>query len=146
MRAAAAALVLPRSTVSRRLAEIERQAGAPSSSEQRAASHSRTSAPGLPGKAATSQASFDRAEEPMFQSTEEPSGLLRVAAAPVLGEEVLPVIVQTLPERHPSPSYWMATPLYVAHAGANPPSPKVQAFIALARTVTIEENSIPPHA
>ena len=29
--------------------------------------------------------------------------------------------------------YWPSTPLYAVHAGANPPSPKVRAFVELLR-------------
>src|SRR5438067_1921688 len=88
VRGAAAALGVPRSTVSRRLAQLEEQVGAPL-----VVRTARRFALTELGAALLPQC--DRLEELLRGSEElargaskEPSGLLRVAAAPVLGEEV----------------------------------------------------------
>jgi DNA-binding transcriptional LysR family regulator len=101
VRSAATALGVPRSTVSRRLAELERQAGAPlviRTARRFALTELGTL---LAQQSDELLTLMDRAEQAMLRSGEEPSGLLRVAAAPVLGEDVLPSIVATLLERHP---------------------------------------------
>lgn len=101
VRGAAQALGVPRSTLSRRLAELERRFGvalvARSSRRfeltemgKRFAEHCER----LEGLLA-------EAEDVLRRGAHEPTGKLRIDAAPVLGEEVLPEILDELLRRHP---------------------------------------------
>ncbi len=101
VRGAAAALGVPRSTVSRRLAELEESVGA-----QLVVRTARRFALTEVGAAL-----FARSEEleELLRSSRDvlelasaaPSGVLRVAAAPVLGEEILPGVIAELLAAHP---------------------------------------------
>jgi DNA-binding transcriptional LysR family regulator len=101
VRAAALALGMPRSTVSRRLANLERQAGA--RLVVRTARRFKLTDVGaaLAERCVELEDVLRRSQEAVRNVRAEPSGLLRVAAAPVLGEEILPKLVATLLERHP---------------------------------------------
>jgi DNA-binding transcriptional LysR family regulator len=101
VRAAAKALDMPRSTVSRRLGELEEQSGAPL--VMRTARRFTLTEVGtaLAARCAELEDVLTRSEEAVRSASREPSGVLRVAAAPVLGEEVLPLILASLVERHP---------------------------------------------
>ncbi len=101
VRGAARSLGLPRSTLSRRLGELEAQVGAPLvvRTARRFA---------LTDLGAALAAQSERLEEVLRDSqmlarnaASEPSGLLRVAVAPVLGEEILAPILAELVRRHP---------------------------------------------
>jgi DNA-binding transcriptional LysR family regulator len=101
VRGAAAALGVPRSTVSRRLAALEEAVGA--------ALVVRTNRRfSLTELGVAFAARCERLEELLRESdalvrdaAAEPSGKLRIDAAPVLGEEVLPFIVAELCRRYP---------------------------------------------
>src|SRR5262249_46340151 len=101
VRGTAAALGVPRSTVSRRLAQPQRSLGPP-----------------LVGRAArrcaltelgTQFAERCRALEELIRGSEElarnaslePSGVLRAAVAPVFAEQLLPAVLAELLRRHP---------------------------------------------
>jgi DNA-binding transcriptional LysR family regulator len=101
VRAAAAALGVPRSTVSRRLAELEEQTGA-----TLVVRTARRFALTELGKALAERCGeledvMRRSSETLRAAAREPSGLLRIAAAPVLGEEILPAVLAMLIARHP---------------------------------------------
>ncbi len=100
VRGAAEELGTPRSTVSRRLAELEAQVGAPLAVR----TARRFTLTELGSSRAASgvelEAVLERSAELVGRSTREPSGVLRVAIAPVLGEEILPEIVSRLLAKH----------------------------------------------
>jgi len=101
VRAAARALGMPRSTVSRRLAEMEAEAGA-----ALVVRTSRRFALTALGLALASRCdeldALLRASEAVVRlATSEPSGTLRVTVAPVLGEEILPSVAAELLRRWP---------------------------------------------
>lgn len=101
VRGAAATLGMPRSTVSRRLADLEDVIGAPLvvRTGRRFA---------MTEIGSTVFARSEQLEELLRGSEDlvelasgEPSGVLRIAAAPVLGEEILPEVLSELLARHP---------------------------------------------
>jgi len=101
VRGAAASLGVPRSTVSRRLAQLEEAAGA-----ALVVRTSRRFALTEVGRAfaercAQLEALLVESEAVVRRASDEPSGTLRIAAAPVLGEEILPRIVSELLARYP---------------------------------------------
>lgn len=101
VRAGAARLGLPRSTVSRRLAELERAVGA-----RLVVRTSRRFRVTDLGRALVEQAhqleALVRATEQLVRrSATEPTGTLRVAVAPLLGEALLPAVISAYLERYP---------------------------------------------
>lgn len=101
VRKASAALGVPRSTVSRRLAQLEADIGA-ALVVRTARRFSLTDLGAALADRASRLASMMReSEELVRRAKAEPSGTLRIAAAPVLGEDVLPEIVSELARRHP---------------------------------------------
>ena len=101
IRAGAGKLGLPRSTVSRRLAELERRVGA-----RLVVRTSRRFRVTDLGRALVEQAGrieeLVRASEQLVRrSATEPAGTLRVAAAPLLGEVLLPQVIAGYLARHP---------------------------------------------
>lgn len=101
VRGAAAALGVPRSTVSRRLAELEAAIGA-----QLVVRTGRRFALTEVGAAVLERCEqleeLLRGSESLIElASAAPSGVLRVAAAPVLGEEILPGVIAELLARHP---------------------------------------------
>jgi DNA-binding transcriptional LysR family regulator len=101
VRGAAAALALPRSTVSRRLGQLEEAVGATLvvRTERRFALTELGRA--LFDRCLDLEQLLRRTGEEVQSATGEAAGVLRVAAAPVLGEEVLPEILSRLLARHP---------------------------------------------
>lgn len=102
VRGAASALGIPRSTVSRRLADLERQAGAPlvvRTARRFALTELGTA---LAERCGEFEELLRRSRELVHHAIGEPSGVLRISAAPVLGEEVLPEIIAELMRRHPA--------------------------------------------
>lgn len=100
VRGAARSLGVPRSTLSRRLAELESQVGGPL-----VVRTARRFALTELGVALAAQC--DRLEGVLRDSellardaASEPSGVLRVAVAPVLGEEILPAVIAELVQKH----------------------------------------------
>jgi DNA-binding transcriptional LysR family regulator len=101
VRGAAAALGIPRSTVSRRLASLEEALGA-----QLVVRTTRRFALTDAGalfavRCNELEALVHSAEDLVRRAVEEPSGTLRVAVAPVLGEEVLPDVIARIVAEHP---------------------------------------------
>jgi len=101
IRAGAGKLGLPRSTVSRRLAELERRVGA-----RLVVRTSRRFRVTDLGRALVEQANrieeLVRASEQLVRrSATEPAGTLRVAVAPLLGEILLPAVISEYLVRHP---------------------------------------------
>jgi DNA-binding transcriptional LysR family regulator len=101
IRAGAAKLGLPRSTVSRRLGELERRVGA-----RLVARTSRRFRITDLGRALVEQANriedLVRASEQLVRrSATEPAGTLRVAVAPLLGEALLPALLSAYLGRYP---------------------------------------------
>ncbi len=101
VRGAAALLGTPRSTVSRKLAALEREIGA--LLVVRTARRFALTELGVAfaGECDALERVLGAAEDLVRRGLSEPSGTLRVAVAPVLGEEILPQIVAELAERHP---------------------------------------------
>ena len=101
VRKAAATLRVPRSTVSRRLAQLEAEVGAPlvvRTARRFALTDLGTA---LASHASSLAAVLDESEALVRRATTEPSGTLRIAAAPVLGEDVMPEIVGELARKYP---------------------------------------------
>jgi len=101
VRGAAAALGVPRSTVSRRLAELEAQVG--SALAVRTASRFALTELGreLAVECAELEKLMARARDVTCAASREPAGTLRIAVGPVIGEEVLPSILAELTARYP---------------------------------------------
>jgi DNA-binding transcriptional LysR family regulator len=101
VRGAAAALGVPRSTVSRRLAELERALDAPL--VVRTARRFALTELGLvlAQRCEALEALLVETEDLVRRGASEVAGTLRVSAAPVLGEDVLPEVLAALLEAHP---------------------------------------------
>lgn len=101
VRAAAQRLRVPRSTVSRRLAQLEKEVGAALvvRSSRRFAFTELGRA--LAERAARLATLLEEADELVTKSKAEPTGTLRIEAAPVLGELVLPEIASELVRKYP---------------------------------------------
>jgi DNA-binding transcriptional LysR family regulator len=101
VRGAAALLGVPRSTVSRRLADLERQAG--SALVVRTARRFALTELGvaLAERCNELEELLRRTEELVSSAANEPSGKLRIAAAPVVGEQILPAIIAELMQLYP---------------------------------------------
>jgi DNA-binding transcriptional LysR family regulator len=101
VRGAAANLGTPRSTVSRRLAQLESEIGA----ALVVRTSRRFALTALGASFAVECEALERAlrsaEALVRTRASEPSGVLRVAVAPVLGEEILPRVIAELLARHP---------------------------------------------
>ena len=101
VRSAAKALDMPRSTVSRRLGELEAQAGA-ALVVRTARRFTLTDAGArLAERSAELEGLLARSRDDIVHASGEPAGLLRVACAPVLGEEILPNVLVRLLEKYP---------------------------------------------
>lgn len=101
VRGGARALGMPRSTVSRKLAELEAAVGAPLVVR----TARRFALTDLGKQLAARGELLEDVLRDTYQlvrdTSVEPSGTLRVAVAPVLGEEILPAIAAELLARHP---------------------------------------------
>jgi DNA-binding transcriptional LysR family regulator len=102
VRGAAAMLGIPRSTVSRRLAALEAEVGAPLVVRTARRFVLTDLGVALAARCGDLEELLARTNDIVHRATGEPSGVLRVAAAPVLGEEVLPEIIAELTRRHPA--------------------------------------------
>jgi DNA-binding transcriptional LysR family regulator len=101
VRAAGAALGLPKSTVSRRLVQLEQQAGAAlvvRTGRRFALTEAGTV---LAARCAELEEVLHRAHDSLRDASREPAGLLRIEAAPVLGEVILPEVLLKLTARYP---------------------------------------------
>src|SRR5690349_15222513 len=101
VRSAALALGVPRSTVSRRLAQLEEALGAPL--VVRTARRFALTELGLAfaTRCEALEALLVDAAEGVRRGSSEVAGTLRISAAPVLGEEVLPSILAQLLAQNP---------------------------------------------
>jgi DNA-binding transcriptional LysR family regulator len=101
VRAAATALGVPRSTVSRRLAELEQQAGG--ALVVRTAQRFKLTDLGnvLAERCGELEELLRRSQDTVGHASGEPSGVLRVVSAPVLGEDILPAVLGKLLGAHP---------------------------------------------
>lgn len=99
VRGAARSLGLPRSTLSRRLAELEAQVGG--ALVVRTARRFALTDLGLALAAQCDrlEAVLRDAELLARSAASEPTGVLRIAVAPVLGEEILPSVIAELVRR-----------------------------------------------
>ena len=101
VRGAASALGTPRSTVSRRLAALEADLGAPLVVRTNRRFELTELGAALASRCERLEELLKDTDDFARRATDEPSGTLRIDAAPVLGEEVLPEIVDELLRRHP---------------------------------------------
>ena len=101
VRSAAAALGVPRSTVSRRLAQLEAAIGAPL--VVRNARRFMLTALGreFVERCTALETLLRESEELVSRAQDTPSGLLRIDAAPVLAEEILPEVLVEMIRRYP---------------------------------------------
>jgi DNA-binding transcriptional LysR family regulator len=101
IRSAAAALGVPRSTVSRRLAQLEESIGAPL--VVRNARRFTLTALGreFVERCTALETLLRESEDLVSRAQDDPSGTLRIDAAPVLAEEVLPEVIVELARRYP---------------------------------------------
>lgn len=101
IRAGAAKLRLPRSTLSRRLVELERAVGAPlvvrTSRRFRVTELGRA----LADHAERIEEQLRASEQLVRRAEAEPAGVLRVAVAPLLGEALLPALLSQYLQRYP---------------------------------------------
>jgi DNA-binding transcriptional LysR family regulator len=101
VRKAATSLGVPRSTVSRRLRELESEVGAPLVVRTARRFALTDLGIALAGRASELASVLSESEELVRRAKVEPTGTLRIAAAPVLGEEVLPELLGELARKHP---------------------------------------------
>ncbi|HEY1955977.1 MAG TPA: LysR family transcriptional regulator [Polyangiaceae bacterium] len=101
VRKASTALGVPRSTVSRRLAQLESDVGAPLVVRTARRFELTDLGSALAARASSLASVLEESETLVRRAKTEPSGTLRIAAAPVLGEDVLPEIVSELVRLHP---------------------------------------------
>ncbi|HEY8074291.1 MAG TPA: LysR family transcriptional regulator, partial [Labilithrix sp.] len=101
VRGAAASLGVPRSTVSRRLAQLEADVGAPLVVRTARRFVLTEVGSALVPECDRLEELLRGAEDLARGASREPAGTLRVAVAPVIGEEVLPAIVAELLARWP---------------------------------------------
>jgi DNA-binding transcriptional LysR family regulator len=101
VRKAAGALGVPRSTVSRRLAQLEEDIGAQLVVRTARRFELTDLGSALASRASQLASVLEESEALVRREKSEPSGTLRVAGAPVLGEDVLPEIVTELSRKYP---------------------------------------------
>ena len=101
VRSAAQELGIPRSTVSRRLSDLESRVGAPLAVRTARRFALTEHGTALAERCFELEDVMRRLTEVARSDSKEPSGTLRVAVAPVLGEEILPAVTATLLARYP---------------------------------------------
>jgi DNA-binding transcriptional LysR family regulator len=101
VRKAALALKVPRSTISRRLAQLEASAGAPLVVRTARRFALTELGMALAERAVALASILEASDDLVKRAKAEPSGTLRIAVAPVLGEEVLPEILAELARKFP---------------------------------------------
>src|SRR6185295_16267736 len=101
VRKASGALGMPRSTISRRLAQLEEEIGAPLVVRTARRFELTDLGAALASRASQLAAVLEESDALVRREKTEPSGTLRIAGAPVLGEDVLPAIVSELVRRYP---------------------------------------------
>lgn len=101
VRGAAALLGMPRSTVSRRLAELEEQVGAPLVVRTSRRFSLTALGHALLAPCEELEDLMRRSDDLVRRATDEPSGRLRVSASPAIGSVVLPEVVAELVRLYP---------------------------------------------
>jgi DNA-binding transcriptional LysR family regulator len=101
VRAAASLLGAPRSTISRRLAELEEQAGAPLVVRTSQRFELTDLGRAMAERCEELEILLRRSRDTVVGASGEPHGVLRIVAAPVLGEEILPAVLGELLARYP---------------------------------------------
>jgi DNA-binding transcriptional LysR family regulator len=101
VRKASGTLGMPRSTISRRLAQLEEEIGAPLVVRTARRFELTDLGAALASRAEQLASVLQESEALVRRERTEPSGTLRIAGAPVLGEDVLPAIVSELVRRYP---------------------------------------------
>jgi DNA-binding transcriptional LysR family regulator len=101
IRSAARVLDVPRSTLSRKLSELEAQVGAPLVVRTARRFALTEIGVALAERCEKLEAVLDESGKLVRDASSEPTGTLRVAVAPVLGEEILAPILAELTARHP---------------------------------------------
>ena len=101
VRAAALALGVPRSTISRRLQQLEQTVGAPVVIHGSKPLTLTDIGRELISRAQALELLLRDSEDVIERMHEEPAGVLRVDAAPVLAEEILPEVIAELASRYP---------------------------------------------
>jgi DNA-binding transcriptional LysR family regulator len=101
IRSAARELNVPRSTLSRKLSELERQVGAPLVVRTARRFVLTEIGVALAQRCEKLEALLDESGKLVRDVSSEPTGTLRVAVAPVLGEEILAPVLAELVARHP---------------------------------------------
>lgn len=101
IRGAASELRMPRSTVSRQLAALERSLGGRLVTRTTRRFALTDMGRSLVEHCARLEEVLRESERVAHRELKEPTGLLRVAASPVVGEEILPPIIAELIARHP---------------------------------------------
>ena len=101
VRGAGAMLGVPRSTVSRRLAQLEEAVGMPLVVRTSRRFALTDLGVAFAARCEALEALLDRADALVRRAAEEPTGKLRVEVAPVLAEVVLPELISELVRRHP---------------------------------------------
>src|SRR5437868_2311571 len=101
VRGAALALGMPRSTVSRRLAQLESSVGAPLVVRTSRRFALTDLGRALAERSESLEALLADSEDLARRAADEPQGTLRIDAAPILADEVLPDVLSTMARRHP---------------------------------------------
>ena len=101
VRKASGALGMPRSTISRRLAQLEEEIGAPLVVRTARRFELTDLGAALASRAAQLASVLEESDALVRREKTEPAGTLRIAGAPVLGEDVLPAIVSELVRTYP---------------------------------------------
>jgi len=101
VRKASSTLGMPRSTISRRLAQLEEEIGAPLVVRTARRFELTDLGAALASRAEQLASVLQESEALVRREKTEPSGTLRIAGAPVLGEDVLPAIVGELVRKYP---------------------------------------------
>ena len=101
VRGAAALLGMPRSTVSRRLAELEQQVGAPLVVRTSRRFGLTELGHALLAPCEELEDLLRRSDDLVRRATDEPSGRLRVSASPAIGTVLLPDVIAELTGRYP---------------------------------------------
>lgn len=101
VRGAAALLGMPRSTVSRRLAELEEQVGAPLVVRTSRRFGLTELGHALLAPCEELEDLMRRSDDLVRRATDEPSGRLRVSASPAIGTVLLPDVIAELVRRYP---------------------------------------------
>lgn len=101
VRRGALALRMPRSTISRRLSELERAVGGPVVTRSTRRFRVTELGAALLAKCAELEALLESTREVTDRAAREPSGTLSIATSPAIGEELLPAVIEEYARRFP---------------------------------------------